>query len=160
MQRHLREHLSKIKNYNDLEGELYAELYRREADGDKPGSLNQLGGSEDKNDDEKEKVEEWPEQVWQDVWSPEFGWVQALQALETKRPREGDDETPQDSKVPRNSKGKCKAKGKGVKKGVCWQCGADDHYQADCPKHWKVRKGIKKGTSPIPAAWSSWRPSA
>ena len=50
------------------------------------------------------------------VWSPEYGWVQTLQALEAKRPREGDDETPQDSKVPRTNKGKGKSKGKGLKK--------------------------------------------
>ena len=70
IQRHIREHLSKIKNYDELEEELYAELYRREADVDKPGSFNQLGGPEEKNEDEKEKGEEWPEQTWQDVWSP------------------------------------------------------------------------------------------
>ena len=109
IQRHLREHLSKIKNYDELEEELYAELYRREADGDKPGGFNQLGGSEEKNEDEKDKGEEWPEQTWQDVWSPEYCWVQALQALEILRPWEGDDETPQHSKVPRTSKGKGKS---------------------------------------------------
>ena len=49
IQRHLREHLSKIQNYDELEEELYAELYSREADGDKPGGFNQLGGSEEKN---------------------------------------------------------------------------------------------------------------
>ena len=113
---------------------MYAELIRLEADGDKPGGLNQLGGPDEKNEDEKEKGEEWPEQIWQDVWSPEYGWVQTLQALETKRPREGDDETPQDSKVPRTSKGKGKSRGKGGKNSVFWQCGADDHYQVDCPK--------------------------
>ena len=58
MQRHLREHLSKIKNYDDLEEEVHAELYRPEADADKPGGFNQLGGSEEKNEDEKEKGEE------------------------------------------------------------------------------------------------------
>ena len=104
MQRHLREHLSKIKSYDDLEEELYAELYRREADGAKPGGINQLEKSDEKIEDEKEKGEEWPKQIWLDVWSPEYGWVQTLQALEAKRPREGDDETPQDSKVPRTSK--------------------------------------------------------
>ena len=73
MQRHLREHLSKIKNYDDLEEELYAELYRREADGNKLGGFNQLGGVEEKNEDETDNVEERPQQVWQDVWSPEYG---------------------------------------------------------------------------------------
>ena len=68
--------------------------------------------SERENKDENEKVEEWPEQVWQDVWSPEYGWVQTLQALETKLPREDDDETPQDFKVPRTNKCKGKARGK------------------------------------------------
>ena len=85
MQRHLREHLPKIKSYDDLE-ELYAELYRREADGEKLGGFNQLEKSDEKIDDEKEKGEEWLEQTWLDVWSPEYGWVHTLQALEAKRP--------------------------------------------------------------------------
>ena len=87
IQKHLKNFLSKAKNFDELEEELYSELYRREADSDKPGSLNQFGGLEEKNDDEKEKSEEWPEQIWQEVWSPEYGWVQTLQALETKRHR-------------------------------------------------------------------------
>ena len=66
-QKHLRDFLSKANNYDELEEELYAELYRREADGDKPGGINQLGGPDGKNEDEKENGEEWPEQIWQDV---------------------------------------------------------------------------------------------
>ena len=103
MQRHFREHLSKIESYDDLE-ELYAELYRREADGKKLGGFNQLEKSDEKIDDEKEEAEEWLEQTWLDVWSPEYGWVQTLQALETKRLREGDDATPQDSSSPRQQR--------------------------------------------------------
>ena len=84
LQRHLREPFSKTKSYDDLEEELFAELQRREADGDKTGSggVNQLSESEKKKENEKE--ESWPELTWQDVWSPECGWVQALQ--ENKRP--------------------------------------------------------------------------
>ena len=62
IQRHLREHLSKIKKY-DLEEELYAELCRREAEGDKPGGLNELQEPE-KIEKEKNK-DDWPEEVWQ-----------------------------------------------------------------------------------------------
>ena len=36
IQKHLRDFLSKAKNYDELEEELYAELCRREADGEKP----------------------------------------------------------------------------------------------------------------------------
>ena len=87
-----------------MEEEPYAELYRREADGEKLGGSNQLEKSDEKIDGEKEKGEEWPEQTWLDVWSPEHGCVQTLQALKAKQPREGDDETPQDSKSPAPTK--------------------------------------------------------
>ena len=63
IQKHLRDFLSKARSYDELEEELYPELYRREADGDKPGGFNKRGGLEEKNEDEKEKGEEWPEQI-------------------------------------------------------------------------------------------------
>ena len=161
VQRHLRESLAKFKDYDELEEELHAELYRREAETDKAGGINQLGALEG-IEGEKDKDAEWTEEIWQDVWSPEYGWVQAL---ENKRPREGDDEGAQEAKVrkgdgkankgDKGSKGKGKD-GKGSKskgKGICWQCGAADHYQRDCPKG-------GKGKGPVfPAAWASWRPT-
>ena len=73
IQKHLRDFLRKANNCDDLEEDLNAELYRREADGDKPGGLNQLERFEEKNEDEKEKGKEWPERAWLDVWSPEYG---------------------------------------------------------------------------------------
>ena len=43
LQRHLREHLSKVTNYDDLEEELHLEMYRRESEGDKESkNINQL----------------------------------------------------------------------------------------------------------------------
>ena len=43
LQRHLREHLSKVTNYDDLEEELHAEMYTRESEGDKESkNINQL----------------------------------------------------------------------------------------------------------------------
>jgi hypothetical protein len=59
-QRHLREHVSKTKSYDDLEEELFAELLCREADGDKTGSggLNQLSEPEMAEDNEKEEKKE------------------------------------------------------------------------------------------------------
>ena len=43
IQRHLREQLSKVTNYDDLEEELRAELYRRESEGYKESkNINQL----------------------------------------------------------------------------------------------------------------------
>ena len=68
IQRHLRENLAKFKNYDDREEELHKELFRIEAETDK-GGINQLEEAEG----EKEKDVQWTEEVWQDVWSAEYG---------------------------------------------------------------------------------------
>ena len=158
MQKHLREFLSKANAYDELEEELYAELYRRESESEKKeGCINQVEDEQGEDGDT-----EWVEST---AWHQETGWIQVL-TPNAKRARLGpsqdshksseDEETPPDSKVP---KGKSKGKGKGGGgwgprrlPGTCWQCGAADHYQADCPK------GSGKNGTIIPAAWSSWRP--
>ena len=69
IQRYLRENLQQYDDYDDLEEELHKELYRREAETDKPSGINQI--SEDAPEDDKEKVaeEEWAETtVWSDEW--------------------------------------------------------------------------------------------
>ena len=100
IQNHVREFLHKAKDYEELEEELHAELFRREADSNdkKDGGINQLDDVPDVLSDE---------QTWVDVWHQDLGWIQAL-APAAKRPRtsDNDDEKPQDSKVP-------KGKGKG-----------------------------------------------
>ena len=154
IQRYLRENLAKFKNYDDLEEELHKELFRREAETDK-GGINQLEDIEG----EKEKDAQWPEEVWQDAWSPDYGWVQAL---ENKRPREGEEEgNPEakvrkgDGKANKGGKGKGKDSNNGKSRGkvTCWQCGSADHYQRDCPKGGKGKGAV------FPAAWASWRPT-
>ena len=42
IQRYLREHMIKFKDYDELEEELNKELYRREAETDKAGGINQV----------------------------------------------------------------------------------------------------------------------
>ena len=58
---------------------------------------------------EKVKGAEWEEEVWQDVRSPDYGWVQAL---ENKRPRDGEEEGNPETKV-RKGDGKANKGGKG-----------------------------------------------
>ena len=98
LQKYFRDHLSKIASYDELE--IFAELHRREADGDKGSDskgFNQLGEEsaqkpDDKNADDKATEEEWIEKI---VWSVDWGWIQALKPS-AKRART-DDETPADS---------------------------------------------------------------
>ena len=47
VQRHLRESLANMKDYDEFEEELRAELYRREAETDKAGGINQLAALEE-----------------------------------------------------------------------------------------------------------------
>ena len=105
VQRYLRENLAKFEYYDDLEEELHKELYRREAETHKTGGINQV----EEIEGEKEKDAQWTEEVWQDVWNPDYGWVQAL---ENKRPRDGEEEGNPEAKV-RNGDGKANKGGKG-----------------------------------------------
>ena len=105
LQRYLRENFAKFITYDDLEEELHKELYRREAETDKTGGINQV----EEIEGEKVKGAEWEEEVWQDVWSPDYGWVQAL---ENKRPRDGEEEGNPEAKV-RKGDGKANKGGKG-----------------------------------------------
>ena len=105
VQRYLRENLAKFEYYDDLEEELHKELYRREAETEKTGGINQV----EEIEGEKVKGAEWEEEVWQDVWSPDYGWVQAL---ENKRPRDGEEEGNPEAKV-RKGDGKANKGGKG-----------------------------------------------
>ena len=150
IQKYLRECLASKKTYDELEEELHRELGRREDKKDM-GGLNQLnidsGSGDAANTDEKD---EFIERV---MWDEELGWINALVPNPAKRSRASpDDETPQDSKIPR-VKGSGKKGGARKGPGVCWQCGADDHFQADCPQ-----KGQGKAV-PLPSAWSSWKPA-
>ena len=75
LQKYLRDNLSKLAGYDESEEELFAELHRREADGDEGGDakgLNQIGEEGDKNADDKATEEEWTEKT---VWSEEWGWI-------------------------------------------------------------------------------------
>ena len=105
VQRYLRENLAKFEYYDDFEEELHKELYRREAETEKTGGINQV----EEIEGEKVKGAEWEEEVWQDVWSPDYGWVQAL---ENKRPRDGEEEGNPEAKV-RKGDGKANKGGKG-----------------------------------------------
>ena len=67
-------------------------MYRRGAETEKTGGINQV----EEIEGEKVKGAEWEEEVWQDVWSPDYGWVQAL---ENKRPRDGEEECNTEAKV-------------------------------------------------------------
>ena len=110
MQKYLRDHLSKITSYDELEEELVAELHRRDADGEKGSDtkgFNQLGEEsaqkpDDKTADDKVMEEEWVEKT---VWTDDWGWIRAL-TPSAKRART-DDETPPDFRAPPQ-----KAKGK------------------------------------------------
>ena len=107
LQKYVRDHLSIIASYDELEEELFAELHRTEADGDEESEskgFNQLGKesvhkADDKNAGDKATDEEWIEKI---VWFDDWVWIQAL-TPSAKRART-DDETPADSRVP--SKGK------------------------------------------------------
>ena len=70
-QRHLREHLSKVTNYDDLEEELHAEMYRRESEGDKESkNINQLENPKAANQEDNVVDEE---SSWVECWHPELG---------------------------------------------------------------------------------------
>ena len=61
VQRHLRECLAKIKDYDELEEELHAELYRREVETDNAGGITQLGALAE-IEGEKDKGVDWAEE--------------------------------------------------------------------------------------------------
>ena len=76
LQRHLREHLSKVTDYDDLEEELHSEMYRRESEGDKESkNINQLENQKIANQEDNVVDEE---SGWMECWHPELGWIQAL----------------------------------------------------------------------------------
>ena len=115
IQKHLRDFLSKIMAYDELEEELHATLYRREADGDKKdGAINQL----ELPDQEGEFEEEGD---WITALSSEYESIQAI-AQSAKRPRPAlmrrtKKKKPHKIRVPPNFKGKG---GPRRIPGTCW----------------------------------------
>ena len=75
---------------------------------------------------EKVKVAECFEEVWQDVWSPDYGWVQAL---ENKRPRDGEEEGNTEAKV-RKGDGKANKGGKAGQRRQRWKIQRKKHLLA------------------------------
>ena len=75
--------MAKAATYDDLEEELYAELYRRESENEKGGGINQLKGKAENKENEATDDVDWTEMT---CWNQELGWIQVL-APSAKRAR-------------------------------------------------------------------------